>query len=135
MLAKGCRGAGVTPGFADADGTDGFSIQCLAYAADDELLTARAAIQMGTVMVLSTLSTKPLESVATASQAATELSKPCLQLYVHRDCGLTKVLVERVYAAGFAALGLTVDAPVLGQWKRDRRLHRCVTARSLLLVF
>ena len=76
-----------------------------------------------------------LESVAPVSQAGTEMPKPCLQLYVHRNSGLTKVLVERAYAAGFAALCLTVNAPVLRQWERDRRLHRCVTARSLLLVF
>lgn len=41
------------------------------------------------------------------------------QLYVHRDRSLTRALVERAYAAGFQALCLTVDAPVLGRRERD----------------
>ncbi|MBV9384911.1 MAG: alpha-hydroxy-acid oxidizing protein [Chroococcidiopsidaceae cyanobacterium CP_BM_ER_R8_30] len=96
------------------------AFQCLAHP-DGELATAKATAQMGTVMILSTLSTKPLEAVATASQASTATPSPWFQLYVHRDRGLTKALVERAYAAGFAALCLTVDAPVLGQRECDRR--------------
>jgi 4-hydroxymandelate oxidase len=98
------------------------AFQCLAHP-DGELATAKAAAQMGTVMVLSTLSTKSLEAVATVSQASAGAPNPWFQLYVHRDRGLTKALVERAYAAGFAALCLTVDAPVLGQRERDRRNH------------
>ncbi|MBV8885499.1 MAG: alpha-hydroxy-acid oxidizing protein, partial [Chroococcidiopsidaceae cyanobacterium CP_BM_RX_35] len=96
------------------------AFQCLAHP-DGELATAKAAAQMGTVMILSTLSTKPLEAVATASQASTGTPSLWFQLYVYRDRGLTKALVERAYAAGFAALCLTVDAPVLGQRERDHR--------------
>ena len=43
------------------------------------------------------------------------------QLYVHRDRFLTRTLVERAEAAGYQALCLTVDAPVLGVRERDRR--------------
>ena len=98
------------------------AFQCLAHP-DGELATAKAAAQIGTVMVLSTLSTKPLEAVAKASQTLTGAPNPWFQLYVHRDRGLTRALVERAYTAGFAALCLTVDAPVLGQRERDRRNH------------
>ncbi len=108
------------------------AFQCLAHP-DGELATAKAAAQMGTMMVLSTLSTKPLESVATVSQAATNAPRPWFQLYVHRDRGLTKALVERAHAAGFAALCLTVDAPVLGQRERDRR-HRFVLPDGMTLA-
>jgi 4-hydroxymandelate oxidase len=108
------------------------AFQCLAHP-DGELATASAAAQIGTVMVLSTLSTKSLESVATVSQAATNAPRPWFQLYVHRDRGLTKALVERAYAAGFAALCLTVDAPVLGQREGDRR-HRFVLPDGMTLA-
>ncbi len=96
------------------------AFQCLAHS-DGELATAKAAAQVGTVMILSTLATKSLEAVAKVSQASTDAPSPWFQLYVHRDRGLTKALVERAYAAGFSALCLTVDAPVLGQRERDRR--------------
>ena len=86
-----------------------------------ELATAEAAARMGTVMVLSTLSTQPLEAVAEISQASGNAPCPWFQLYVHRDRGLTKSLVERASAAGFGALCLTVDAPVLGQRESNRK--------------
>jgi isopentenyl diphosphate isomerase/L-lactate dehydrogenase-like FMN-dependent dehydrogenase len=43
------------------------------------------------------------------------------QLYVLRDEGLTRELVERVADAGFTALVLTVDTPFLGRRERDLR--------------
>ncbi|MCU0516139.1 MAG: alpha-hydroxy-acid oxidizing protein [Oscillatoria sp. Prado101] len=43
------------------------------------------------------------------------------QLYAHRNRALTCDLVQRAEAAGYAALCLTVDAPVLGRRERDRR--------------
>lgn len=96
------------------------AFQCLAHP-EGELATTTAAAQTGTVMILSTLSTQPLEAVATTSQTSQSAPKPWFQLYVHRDRGLTRALVERAYAAGYAALCLTVDAPVLGQRESDRR--------------
>lgn len=80
-----------------------------------EVATARAAKSMGATMVLSTLSTISLEEVAR------ETDRLWFQLYVHRDRSLTRALVERAEAAGYSALCLTVDAPVLGQRERDRR--------------
>jgi isopentenyl diphosphate isomerase/L-lactate dehydrogenase-like FMN-dependent dehydrogenase len=43
------------------------------------------------------------------------------QLYVFRDEGVTRELVARVVDAGFTALVLTVDTPVLGRRERDFR--------------
>lgn len=101
------------------------AFHCLATL-EGELATARAAAKLGTVMVLSTLSTKSIEEVAIASsqsKLAAETTRKNLwfQLYVHRDRALTKSLVERAYSAGFQALCLTVDAPMLGRRERDQR--------------
>lgn len=83
---------------------------------DGELATARAAARAGTIMVLSTFSTVALEEVAAATAAPR-----WFQLYVHKDRGLTRNLVERAHAAGYRALVLTVDVPVLGRRERDIR--------------
>jgi 4-hydroxymandelate oxidase len=81
---------------------------------DGELATARAAARFGTIMVLSTLSSTPVEDVVTAAPGAV-----WFQLYVHRDRALAADLVARVEAAGCGALVLTVDAPVIGRRERD----------------
>src|SRR5919108_2910348 len=43
------------------------------------------------------------------------------QLYVMKDRDLTAELVKRAHAAGYGALVLTVDAPILGRRFRDDR--------------
>ncbi len=82
---------------------------------DGEEATARAVYEAGVGLALSTLSTVALEKVAAA---AGDVPK-WFQLYVHRDRGLTKELVERAAAAGYEALCVTVDAPLLGRRERD----------------
>jgi 4-hydroxymandelate oxidase len=84
---------------------------------EGELATSRAAAGAGTVMVLSTISSGTIEEVALAAPDAPRW----FQLYVHRDRGLTADLVERAVAAGYLALVLTVDTPVLGVRDRDSR--------------
>ena len=83
---------------------------------DGELATARAAARMGTIYVASTLATTPLEDVAEAAE-----SPKWFQLYVHKDRGFTQSLVERAEMAGYDALVVTVDTPVLGRRLRDER--------------
>jgi 4-hydroxymandelate oxidase len=83
---------------------------------DGELATVRAAGAAGTVMMLSTLSTTRVEEVAAAATGPL-----WFQLYVYKDRGVTRALVDRVERAGCRALVLTVDAPVLGQRERDAR--------------
>ncbi len=92
------------------------AFQCLADP-EGEVATAKAAAQSGTVMVLSTLATKSIEAVASVRNHTPQW----FQLYMHRDRALTRALVERAHAAGFQALCLTVDAPVLGRRERDKR--------------
>ncbi len=83
---------------------------------DGELATARAAAARGTILVASTLATTALEAVAEATPAP-----KWFQLYVHKDRGFTRELVERAEAAGYDAIVLTVDTPLLGRRRRDER--------------
>ncbi|HZG36093.1 MAG TPA: alpha-hydroxy acid oxidase [Gaiellaceae bacterium] len=92
------------------------AIQRMAHP-DGEPGTARAAAAAGTIMCLSTLATATPEEVAAAAPGAPRW----FQLYVFRDRGITRSLVERAEAAGFGAIVLTVDAPRLGRRERDLR--------------
>ena len=83
--------------------------------AEGEAGTARGARDAGVGITLSTLSTVPLETVA---EEAGDMPH-WFQLYVHRDRELTRALVERAAAAGYQALCVTVDAPLLGRRERD----------------
>ncbi|MGK7937687.1 MAG: alpha-hydroxy acid oxidase [Xenococcaceae cyanobacterium] len=92
------------------------AFQCLAHP-EGEIATAQAAASSGVGMVLSTMSTKSLETVAAQRQNTPQW----FQLYIHRDRSLTQALVQRAEAAGYSALCLTVDAPMLGIRESDRR--------------
>jgi 4-hydroxymandelate oxidase len=96
------------------------AFHCLAHP-DGELATAKAANQAGTMMILSTLSTKSIEEVSEVRTALNPNIGQIFQLYVHRDRELTRSLVERAYLAGFCAICLTVDTPMLGKRERDSR--------------
>ncbi len=83
---------------------------------EGELAAARAAGAAGVPMVLSTNSSTALEDVARAATGPL-----WFQLYVYKDRGVTRMLVERAEAAGFRALVLTVDLPRMGRRERDVR--------------
>lgn len=95
------------------------AFQCLAHQ-QGEVATASAAANLGVAMVLSTLATKSIEEVAAVREQGNN-SPQWFQLYIHRDRGLTRALVERAYASGVTALCLTVDAPLLGKREQDTR--------------
>jgi 4-hydroxymandelate oxidase len=82
---------------------------------DGELATARAAMSLGVTMIVSTIATFSIEEIA-----ATGVPR-WFQLYVLKDRDFTADLVLRAHAAGYAALVLTVDTPVLGRRVRDER--------------
>ena len=90
---------------------------------DGEQGTARAAAELETIMVVSTLATTSLEDVASAA-AGTRW----FQLYVHKDRGFTEALVRRAVAAGYSALVVTVDTPLLGRRLADERSGFCLPA-------
>jgi (S)-2-hydroxy-acid oxidase len=83
---------------------------------DGELATARAAAGAETIMVVSSTTVDYLEDVAGASDG-----RKWWQLYVFTDRGATVDMLNRVHAAGFAAVCLTVDFPVSGLRHRDAR--------------
>ena len=76
---------------------------------DAEAATARAAAAAGTVMVVSTHSSMPLEEIVPHAGAGA-----WFQLYCDPDPGVTAERVGRAEAAGCTALVITVDAPVWG---------------------
>jgi L-lactate dehydrogenase (cytochrome) len=81
---------------------------------DGEILACRAAQAAGIPFTLSTMSICSIEDVAAA------VDKPFwFQLYVMRDRGFIRALIERAAAAKCSALVLTVDLQVLGQRHRD----------------
>jgi L-lactate dehydrogenase (cytochrome) len=83
---------------------------------DGEILACRAAQAAGIPYTLSTMSINSIEDVAAA------VDKPFwFQLYVMRDRGFIKELIQRAAAAKCSALMLTVDLQVLGQRHNDLR--------------
>ena len=75
-----------------------------------EILACRAAHAAGIPFTMSTLSICSIEGVAQA------VGKPFwFQLYVMKDRGFVRSLIERAAAAKCSALMLTVDLPVPGQ--------------------
>jgi 4-hydroxymandelate oxidase len=83
--------------------------------AESEMLAGAAAA--GIPFCLSTSSSMTMEDVAKAAPDADRW----FQLYVIRDLDYSRTLVERAERAGYGAIVLTVDLPVLGFRERDRR--------------
>jgi L-lactate dehydrogenase (cytochrome) len=83
---------------------------------DGEILACRAAQAAGIPFCLSTMSICAIEDVAAA------VDQPFwFQLYVMKDRGFVRALIERAAAARCSALVLTVDLQVLGQRHCDVR--------------
>ncbi len=83
---------------------------------DGEILACRAAQAAGIPFTLSTMSICSIEDVAA------NVDKPFwFQLYVMKDRGFIRALIERAAAAKCSALVLTVDLQVIGQRHNDIR--------------
>ncbi len=81
---------------------------------DGEIHACRAAQAAGIPFTQSTMSICSIEDIATA------VDKPFwFQLYVMKDRGFIKALIERAIAAKCSALVLTVDLQVIGQRHQD----------------
>ncbi len=76
---------------------------------DGELAVARAAAEAGTIQVLSSTTSTPLDEVA----ASTDAPK-WFQLYCGNTPDITDDRISRAIDAGFRALAVTVDTPYLG---------------------
>ena len=82
--------------------------------ANGEMLGAIAAEKFGIPFTLSTMSICSIEDVASVT------TKPFwFQLYVMRDRGFVKSLIDRAKAAKCSALVLTLDLQILGQRHKD----------------
>jgi L-lactate dehydrogenase (cytochrome) len=81
---------------------------------DGEILACRAAQAAGIPFTQSTMSICSIEDIAA------NVDKPFwFQLYVMKDRGFIKALIERAIAAKCSALVLTVDLQVIGQRHQD----------------
>lgn len=83
---------------------------------DAEQATAQAATVMEAGMIASTLSSVPMETIASELPG-----RKWFQLYFHQDRDFTLELVRRAERAGYEALVATVDAPVNGARNRIQR--------------
>jgi len=91
-----------------------------------EVGSAQGAKKAGTLFVAPTGSNKTLEEVATSIKD----SPRWFQLYFNKDPEVNKQLLQRAEKAGYSAIVLTVDLPVLGI--RDRNVRNSFTlARDL----
>ncbi len=84
---------------------------------DGERATARGAAAAGSLLTVSTSATHTPEEVAGACAG----SPAWFQLYRLHSGRHTDDLARRAAAAGYAALVLTVDLPLLGRRRRDLR--------------
>ena len=81
---------------------------------DGEIAVGKAAEKFGTMFGISSLGTVSIEEIAKT------ISTPKLfQLYVHKDKGLTRNMIDRCKEANFDAMALTVDTIVGGNRERD----------------
>lgn len=83
---------------------------------DGEIETVKAANIAGITMVVSTMGTRSLEEIANVST-----SPLWFQLYVFKDHKITEQLVRRAERAGYRALVVTVDTPIMGKRENDIR--------------
>ena len=84
--------------------------------AEGEIATVRGAGVAGATLVASSFATTSLEDMAKAAR-----SPLWFQLYVNKDRGFTRDLVQRAESAGCKALCVTVDSPLTGNRHRERR--------------
>jgi 4-hydroxymandelate oxidase len=93
---------------------------------EGEVATARGASAASATMVLSTNSNCSVEAVAAAA------TQPLwFQLYMNRDRAIARDLIQRVDRAGYKALCITVDQPVI--YARDRVAGLAGALRTLPL--
>jgi isopentenyl diphosphate isomerase/L-lactate dehydrogenase-like FMN-dependent dehydrogenase len=86
--------------------------------AEAELAVARAARSLGIPVVLSTVSSTPLEAVAGAMGEVPHW----FQLYWPKDSELAASLLSRAERAGYSAIVVTLDTYLLGWRERDLQL-------------
>jgi isopentenyl diphosphate isomerase/L-lactate dehydrogenase-like FMN-dependent dehydrogenase len=95
------------------------------YHPNGGMAAARAAADAGTVYCMSSSVGNSVEEIASASKGP-----KWFQLYVPKDRGVTRQLVQRAEKAGFKALIMTVD---LGEWKDADRRNKFALPKDMLV--
>ncbi len=96
--------------------------------ADGEVATARATAAAGSLMEVSTNSGSKFADIGATG------APWWLQVYVLRDRGLTRAILDRAVDAGASALVLTVDTPVVGRKRTaGKTIWEVVPEESLLV--
>lgn len=103
------------------------AMQCLAHP-NGEMATSRACAAYNIPMGLSSFATTTLEEVSSASQT----NPLVLQLYLFEDRDHSLKLISRAKAAGYKAVFLTVDTPMLG--RRNLEIRNQFTLPSHLKI-
>lgn len=83
---------------------------------DGERAVAKAAEKFGTMFGVSSLGTVGVEEIADLVE-----TPKMFQLYFHKDRGLTNSMIDRVKAAKYDVVALTVDTITGGNRERDLR--------------
>ena len=81
---------------------------------DGELAVGKAAEKFGTMFGLSSIGTASIEEISASIK-----TPKLFQLYVHKDKGLTRSMIDRCKAANFDVMALTVDTAAGGNRERD----------------
>ena len=87
--------------------------------AEGELETVHGAVAAKTTLVASSFATTTIEDMGAAAKSGTLW----FQLYVNRDRGFTRDLVQRAESAGCRALCVTVDSPTTAFRYREARVR------------
>jgi isopentenyl diphosphate isomerase/L-lactate dehydrogenase-like FMN-dependent dehydrogenase len=91
------------------------SMHCLAHP-EGECATARGARAADTLMIVSSSATCSLEEIAQVARGPL-----WFQLYIFGSLEIAARLVRRAEEAGYQAIVLTVDLPVMGNRERSKR--------------
>ncbi|MGE8318919.1 MAG: alpha-hydroxy acid oxidase [Comamonas sp.] len=86
-----------------------------------EIGLAYACAAMGAGLVASTQASVPLEAIAATCLQDAARGPLWFQMYLQHDRGFNRELLQRVEAAGYEAIVVTVDAPTSGVRDRERR--------------
>lgn len=93
---------------------------------EGDLASARGAALAHATLCISSSASMKVEDVARAATGPV-----WFQLYVQRDRGFTKDLVQRAEGSGCRALCVTVDSPTFGARNREDRVKDELPAREL----
>ncbi len=93
---------------------------------DGDLASVRGAGAAGTAICISSSASQKVEDVAKAATGPV-----WFQLYVQRDRGFTKELVQRAEGAGCRVMCVTVDSPTFGARNREQRAASELPPREL----